>query len=175
MILHCTQKLAARLPSSILISDPASGDSNREQGPLASWHAHLLNLDRRQCVLFCHDATRFVLFLPGLRAPQLADLGRWHRDLFLAVLEAQGLETSLLARVGLMLGPLGVDRETDRSVLGSMREAAQDLEFGALDRAANVMELDPIATSRWLNERPVTAHGQCLWPERAMQELVRKL
>lgn len=74
-----------------------------------------------------------------------------------------------------MLGPLGVDRETDRSVLGSMREAAQDLELGALDRAANVMELDPIATSRWLNERPVTAHGQCLWPEQAMQELVRKL
>lgn len=175
MILHCTHKLAARLPSSVLISDSASGDSNREQGPFASWHAHLLNLDRRQCVLFCHDATRFVLFLPGLRASHLADLGRWHRDLLLAVLEAQGLETSLLARVGLMLGPLGVDRETDRSVLGSMREAAQDLKFGALAQTANVMDLDPITTSRWLNERPVTVHGQCLWPERAMQELVQKL
>ena len=94
-----------------------------------SRHGHLLTLDRRQCVLFCHDATRYVLFLPGLRAPQLADLGRWHRDLFLAVLEVQGLARERIARAGLMLGPLEVQRSTDRSVLGSMRVAADDLKY----------------------------------------------
>ena len=86
-------------------------------------------------MLFCHDATRYVLFLPGLRAPQLAELGRWHRDLFLATLATQWLSDNRLARVELGLG--------------SLRVAAQDLKFCAFDRTANVMELEPIVTSRW--------------------------
>ncbi len=143
-------------------------------GPLMSWHGHLLTLDRRQCVLFCHDATRYVLFLPGLRAPQLADLGRWHRDLFLAVLEVQGLARERIARAGLMLGPLEVQRSTDRSVLGSMRVAADDLKYGMLNRIANVMELEPLATSLVLNERPCRAYGALVWPQQAMRELVEQ-
>jgi hypothetical protein len=174
VILHCTQKLAARIPSTTDLPDPVVAHEGRA-GLLSSWHAHLLTLDRRQCVLFCHDTTRYVLFLPGLRAPQLAELGRWHRDLFLAVLQAQGLAHHHIAGVGLTLGPLCVDPQTDRSVLGSLRVAGQDLKLGALDRATNVMELDPIATSRWLNERPCRIYNRLVWPEQAMQEIVEQL
>ena len=60
--------------------------------------------------------------------------------------EAQGLAHHHIARAGLTLGPLWVDRQTDRSVLGSLRVAAQGLKIGALDRTTNVMELEPIAT-----------------------------
>ncbi|MEK6802496.1 MAG: hypothetical protein AABZ34_07495 [Nitrospirota bacterium] len=142
---------------------------------MSSWHGHLLTLDRRQCVLFCHDITRYVLFMPGLRAPQLAELGHRHRDLFLAVLEAQGLTRERIVRVGLMLGPLEVHRSTDRSVLGSMRVAADDLKYGMLNRTANVMDLDPIATSLALNERPCRANGALMWPQQAMYGLVERL
>lgn len=174
MILHCTQKLATRIPSTSDLPSPEA-EPDGQAGPLISWHAHLLTLDRRQCVLFCHDATRYVLFLPGLRAPQLAELGRWHRELFLATLATQGLSDNRLARVELALGPLCVDRQTDRSVLGSLRVAVQDLKIGALDRATNVMELEPIATSRWLNERPCRVYNRLVWPEQAMREIVEQL
>jgi hypothetical protein len=146
-----------------------------QSGPLTSWHGHLLTLDRRQCVLFCHDATRYVLFMPGLRAPQFADLGRWHRDVFLAVLEAQGLARQHIARAGLLLGPLRTDQAPDRSVLGSMRVAAQDLKIGGLDRTTNVMELDPVKTSLWLNHRPCRVYGRLVWPDGAMREIVEAL
>ncbi len=168
MILHCTKKLATRIPSTTDLPDPGA-ERDGQSGSLSSWHAHLLTLDRRQCVLFCHDATRYVLFLPGLRAQQLAELGRWHRDLFLATLATQGLSDGRLTRVELAFGPLVVDRQTDRSVLGSLRVAAQDLKLGALDRTTNVMELEPIATSRWLNERPCRVYSRLVWPEQAMQ------
>lgn len=174
MILHCTQKLATRLPSTFFLPGPDDGFVSQAHS-LSSWHAHLLTLDRRQCVLFCHDVTRYVLFLPGLRAPQLAELGRWHRDLFLAMLQAQGLPHHHIARAGLTLGPLCTDRQTDRSVLGSLRVAAQDLKFGALDRTTNVMELAPVATSRWLNERPCRVYNRLVWPEQAMREIVEQL
>lgn len=174
MILHCTQKLASRIPTTAEQS-ALGADPGRVAGPLTSWHGHLLTLDRRQCVLFCHDATRYVLFMPGLRAPQLAELGRWHRDLLLAVLQAQGLPHDRIARAALALGPLQMDRHTDRSVLGSMRVVADDLKYGLLSQIANVMELDPISTSLRLSDRPCAVHKKWIQPFSAMRELVEQL
>jgi len=174
VILHCTQKLATRIPSTTDLPDPGVAHEG-QAGPLSSWHGHLLTLDRRQCVLFCQDATRYVLFIPGLRAPQLAELGRWHRELFLAVLQAQGLAHHHIASAGLTLGPLQIDRNTDRSVLSSMNRVAGDLQFGFLRETSNVMELDPIQTSLWLNHRPCTIHKQWIWPDKAMREIVEAM
>lgn len=39
----------------------------------------------------------------------------------------------------------------------------------------NVMDLDPLAACRYLNERPATVYGKLLWPERAMLEAVARL
>ncbi|NOT95553.1 MAG: hypothetical protein HOP00_04510 [Nitrospira sp.] len=166
--------MATRLPSATALQG-LGVERDGQFAPLNSWHAHLLTLDRRQCVLFCHDATRYVLFMPGLRAPQLAELGRWHRDLFLAVLQAQGLAHHHIAHAGLRLGPLQMDRSTDRSVLSSMNRVAGDLQFGLLRETSNVMELDPIKTSLWLNDRPCTVHKKWIWPDKAMREIVEAL
>ncbi|MBL0225606.1 MAG: hypothetical protein IPQ16_08540 [Geobacteraceae bacterium] len=79
MLLHCTQKLAAKLPgvSTTLLAETSS---------LGSWHAHLYTYDRRQCVMFCHDDSRYCLFLPGLVKVDFAKMGQLHRELFLATL-----------------------------------------------------------------------------------------
>jgi hypothetical protein len=76
---------------------------------------------------------------------------------------------------GLTLGPLWVACQTDRSVLGSLRVAAQGLKIGALDRTTNMMELEPIAISRWLNERPGRVYTRLVWPGQAMREIVEAL
>jgi hypothetical protein len=116
-----------------------------------------------------------VLFMPGLRAPQLAELRRWHRELFLAVLQEQGLAHHQIARASLTLGPLQMDRNTDRSVLSSMNRVAGDLQFGFLRETSNVMELDPIQTSLWLNHRPCTIHKKWIWPDKVMREIVEAM
>lgn len=165
MILHCSQKLAAKLPS----VSPTPLD---EASPLGSWHGHLFTLDRRQCVMFCHDATRYVLFLPGLRKADFAELGgKWFRPLYLATLAMFGCPDTQIKKAELALGPMRFDTATDRSVQGSLRVAKQDLEAW-LYRAANVMDLDPLAMSCRLNERPTTVYGKFLWPEKAMLEAV---
>ena len=63
MIFHCTKALASKLPE---VSPKPLTDAN----PLGSWHAHLHVIDRRQCIMFCHDTTRFVLFESGLKKEQ---------------------------------------------------------------------------------------------------------
>jgi hypothetical protein len=173
MLLHCTKRLAAKLPPD-LFRNPPHAVSPDKRTPLGDWHGHLLLLDRRQCVIFCHDRTRYVLFLHGLRAAQFADLGRWHQELFLATLAVQGMPSSHLVRLELMFGPFRIDCRTDRSVLGSLRVAADDLRYGSLPRVANVLDLDPLVISHELNQRPCRVGKACIWPAEAMRKLVEE-
>jgi len=168
MILHCSQKLAARLPS-------VSSAPLEETSPLGSWHAHLFTLDRRQCVMFCHDATRFVLFAAGLRKANFADLDQaCFRPLFLSTLSALGCTTAQRRQVELALGPMRFDTATDRSVQGALRVAKSDAEAWVY-KSPNVMEIDPLVLSCRLNERPTMARGALVWPDRAMRQLVETL
>ena len=165
MLIHCPHKLAAKLPE--VSKSPLDEDS-----PFGSWHGHLFTLDRRQCVMFCHDESRYCLFLAGLRKPHFTEFGStWFRQLFAASLAVIGVPDTQIRKVELMLGPVRYDTATDRSVQGSINIARRDLE-ALVYALPNVMDLDPLAVSVRLNERPATVHGKWRWPARAMLERV---
>lgn len=125
--------------------------------------------------MFCHDATRFVLFLPGLRKAQFDSLGsQWFRLSFTAALAMSGCADAQIRKAELALGPVHFDTATDRSVRGSLRVAMQDLEIW-VHRANHVLELDPLVLSCRLNERPATVRGHLVWPDRAMHALLQTL
>jgi len=166
MLLHCTQKLAAKLPA-------YSTTPLEESSPLGSWHANLYRYDRRQCVLFCHDESRYCLFLPGLVKVDFAGLGRLHRELFLATLMVLDVPELLLKRVSLALGPVQFDRNTDRSVLGSLRTA--DIDLSWLIDDLHVLDCNPLAVSVKLNERPMTVRGRWLDPAQEMLARIDQL
>lgn len=167
MILHCSKTLAAKLPA-------VSSTPLEETSPLGSWHGHVFTLDRRQCVMFMHDASRYALFLPGLRKAQFADLGEGFRSLYLATLTAFGCEATQIKKVELAIGPMRCDTATDRSVQGSLRVAKLDLE-ALLYEVPNVMDLDPLEVSCRLSDRPASVHGAWLRPVKAMLAKVEAL
>lgn len=138
---------------------------------LGSWHAQLYTIDHRQCMMFCHDTTRFVLFLPGLRKEHFATLGKWFRELYSASLTKLECSTAQIKKVELQLGPIWFDSATDRSVQGSMRVAKLDFD-ASLMRVPNVMDLDPVSVSYDLNHRPATVHSELIWPDKLMKEMV---
>ena len=167
MIFHCTKALAAKLPE---VSSVPLADAN----PLGSWHAHLHVIDRRQCVMFCHDATRFILFQAGLRKEQFSNLGKLHRELFKFALISLGVPDSSIKRVELAMGPAQFDTATDRSVLGTLNQSRSDFDC-YIPRYNNILEIDPVDAARWLNERPMNARGVLLWPAKLMLELIGNL
>ena len=119
--------------------------------------------------------TRYCLFMAGLRAPQFADLGRWHREFFAAALAMDGVPDDLIVKAELALGPMTIDRKTDRSVLGVIRIAAQDVEVGFLQHAPHVLMLDPLKVTHWLNQRPVTVYGKFIRPDELMRQSLELL
>lgn len=167
MIFHCAKALAAKLP--IVSSNPLT-DAN----PLGSWHAHLHTIDRRQCVMFCHDSTRFILLEAGLKKEQFKNLGQLHKQLFLASLISLGVPEASLKRVELAMGPALFDTATDRSVLGTLNQSRFEFDF-YLDDFNNILEVDPIIAAKWFNHRPLTARGKWLWADEAMLELIDRL
>ena len=172
MIIHCTKKLAAKLKN---VSQEKRVDNN----PLGDWHANLYVIDRRQCVMFCHDQTRFVLFKPGFKQIDFANLDFWFNDLFANTMLKMRYEPEIIEKALYYVDELRFDTECDRSVEGSMRVAeSQDL-YGILMDVPNVMDLPMYSVSVRLNERPVTTKGmkkrECLWPMKAMHELICSL
>ena len=151
MIIHCTKKLAAKLPE-------VSSEMLAETSPLGSWHAHLYVIDRRNCLLFCHDETRYTVFLPGLRKPELAELGRWFNEAFTASLAYMGLPDNQVRRAELALGAVQFDTNTDRSVQGSLNQMRFMLDC-RLEEVTDVMLLNPLSVTRWLCHTPVSVRG----------------
>ena len=166
MIIHCTKKLASKLPE---VSPEPLGEAN----PLGSWHANLYTIDRRNCILFCHDQTRFVLFMAGLKKEHFANLDFWFRDLFANTLLKLGYDTNLIEKALALLTPTRFDTNCDRSVQGSMRTVRMMELESMLYHVPDVTELLPYSTSAKLNDRPVTVKGmkasECLWPIRDME------
>jgi len=151
MIIHCTKKLATKLPT-------VSSESLLETSPLGSWNANLYNIDRRNCLLFCHDETRYTVFLPGLRKAEFTELGRWFKEAFTASLFYMGMPDNQVRRASLSMGGVLFDTKTDRSVQGSLNQMRFMLDARVAD-VSNVILLNPLSVTRWLCDYPVRIHG----------------
>ena len=167
MIIHCTKKLAAKLPD--VSVEPLHGNN-----PLGEWHANIYTIQRRNCILFCHDQTRFVLFMAGLKQKDFANLDYCFQDLFANTLLKLGYDMDLIEKSLTLLTPARFDTHCNRSVQGSMRTIRMmDLDAALYHANGDVMNLLPYSTSAQLNDRPVTVKGmksnECLWPIKDME------
>ena len=59
-LIRCTQKLFKELKVKPTEELPKFGH-------IGGWHANLLRIDRRKCVLFTNDQTLYSFFVPGLK------------------------------------------------------------------------------------------------------------
>ena len=172
MIIHCTKKLATKLP------DVSNGPLD-EANPLGSWHANIYTIQRRNCIMFCHDQTRFVLFMAGLKQADFANFDYCFQDLFANTLLKSGYDTNLIEKSLALLTPLRFDTHCSRSVQGSMRTVRTMELDAALYHAGDVMSLLPYSTSVQLNHRPVTVKGmkdsECLWPIKDMETWMKEV
>ncbi|SDS98783.1 hypothetical protein SAMN05216198_3342 [Halopseudomonas litoralis] len=177
--LHCTQKLLAKLPvnaSGRLPNTRARPSAANDPGesPLSGWHANLLTLQRRNCVLFVHGTTRFPVLLTCLTKPDFAELGYLFQDGLMNTLLKGGASQAQLNAAARALAPLQCDMLRDRSVQGTLNQMKQDVEHMLwYDRVA-IEHLGPYSTGAWLAERPCGVKGDkdYVWPMKEMLALL---
>lgn len=162
LLIHCTQKLLAEIPARL--TDPASSGE--------SWHANLLRIDRRKCVLFTHDATLYSIFAPGLKMPEFEHLDEvFGQRLFKALLWDEFPQT----HIERMLDACRVVRFTrsnNRSVLGSMNDIRFQIEVD-VEHDGGLANADLAGLQHRLNRIPFSAVGYRYPVEGLREYLVR--
>lgn len=177
--LHCTKKLLAKLPldsSGRLkrkFSLPLAANDGAES-PLSGWHANLLAIQRRHCVLFVHDSTRFPMLAICLTKPDFAELDWWFQDALMNTLLKSDANEAQMEAAASALSQLTCNSECDRSVQATMNQMTQDLEHQIWYDRLSVSELAPYRTGAWLADMPCTVKGvkSWIWPQREMLALL---
>ncbi len=177
--IHVTKKLFTKLPVNELGCLPVDKNTvpfqaELSKNPLTGWHANLIVLQRRNCILMVHDETRFALFMPCLKKPDFANLD-WHfQDTFMNTLLKQGANQQQLESASACLNQLNFDTICDRSVQGTMNQMKGDIERMLSYDNVNVTDVSGYRTGVWLSDRPCTIKGkkECVWPQKAMLNLL---
>lgn len=176
--IHATKKLHAKLPlnaDGLLPNHPGpAAEPVVTANPLSGWHANLLTLQRHNCVLLVHDATRFPLFIKALVKADFAHFNEYFADTLMnTLLKARANQQQLDAAASL-LAPCRFDTVCNRSVQGTLNHMAGDIEHMLLYDSARLEEISAYCTGAWLADRPCNAKGVkgCIWPQDAMLALL---
>lgn len=147
------------------------------QSKLGSWHANLLTIQHRNCLLFVHDQTRFPVFIPALTKPDFANIDWFFDDVLMNTLLKCGATQEQLDTAAALLQPLAFVGGTDRSVLGTLNQLGQDIDHIIYFDSLSVAEMAGYAVSAWLADRPCSVKGQkdYIWPKDAFLELLDRL
>lgn len=161
--------------STLICSDAKLTDlSPPDTPPLSDWHANLLTIQRRNCVLLMHNQTRFPVFIIGLTKPDFAKLDFLFVDSFLNTLLKVGANNQKLQKAASLLGSLTIAKANNRSVQGTMNQMKGYIEHLLWFDQINIMDCSPYRTAAWLAERTCMIKGQkdCIWPIKEMLALL---
>jgi len=148
-ILRCTKKLLKELKVK-----PAEVDD--EFDPLGSWHANLLWIDHRKCVLFTQDATLFSFFVVGLKKPDFQHIREIFGQRMFKSLLREGFPQDQIERMLDAHREITISKSNNRSVLGSMNDLAFQLKWSVAD-AGGLLNTDLNALNHYLNRIPMGA------------------
>lgn len=178
MYIYCTKKLFEKLPASLTEQAPAAQPIGAYSDWL-NWHANVVVMQRRQNLIFVNDVTRFAVFIPVVMQKDLANLPHLFTDVFINTLLKSEIDFELVDKAAKLIQqqPFSFDTVCDRSVQGTMRLMASDIEYELIYDGSKITDFLPYSTSVRISERPCTVKGkkEVVWPNRVMAELLTRL
>ena len=175
MRIHVTRKLADKLKKAGFEIADAPEES---PSALGEWHANITTIQRRQCLVFTHDQTRFTIALTGVTQKEIKALTLWFSDMLANTMMKLGFPDVLVEQATDQVGELSFDTQCSRSVQGTLRTMTVYLESYTWD-GTDIMELGPYSLSASLNDRPCRIKGmkenEHLIPAREMRRLLEQL
>jgi len=119
-LIRCTKKLQKEIglkPNDLVEEDA-------ETGRLGSWHANLLLIDRRKCVLFVNDKTLFNFIIPGVKKAELVKLDDHFKSYLQCILADEGFNKTICDQIQQEYDTIGFASTNNKSVMGSMNDLA---------------------------------------------------
>jgi hypothetical protein len=151
--IQCTKKLLDELR----ISNEETGIILDTPSLLGNWHANLIRIERRKCVLFTNNATLFSFLVPKLIKVDFQNLKSVFMKQLISNLIYEGLEKYVDSVLWECQFNLYFKKTSDRRVLGSMNDMVNLIQMylgqdGGLERM-NILELN-----KGINRTPFKAN-----------------
>lgn len=164
--LRCTKKLLSELRRK-----PSDGTQYADE--LGSWHANLLRIDRRKCVLFTHDKTLYTFFVAGLTKPQFQNFDEVFRQNLFRSLVSENLPQKQIEIFLDDIRKIEITKTNNRSVLGSMNDLAFQLKYQIVDEGG-LLDTDISKLNHDLNRIPMSAIKE-IYSIYELQNLLNKM
>jgi hypothetical protein len=151
-LIRCTKKLQKEMglkPSDLCTEEPRFSF-------LGPWHANLIHIDRRKCVLFVNDNTLFNFIVPDLSRAQIRDLDKLFKNYLSCVLADAGIAEAYRGRILSEYDDVGFANTSSKSVLGSMNDLAFHYTY-SIQEAGGVHSPAVTEIIRRLNRMPMGA------------------
>lgn len=151
-LIRCTKKLQKEM--ALKQSDLCEEEPHFSY--LGPWHANLIHIDRRKCVLFVNDKTLFNFIVPDLSKAQIRDLDKLFKSYLSCVLADAGIPDADRNRILSEYDEVGYANSNSKSVLGSMNDLAFHYKY-SIQEAGGVHSQAVPGIIRRLNRMPMGA------------------
>ena len=151
-LIRCTKKLQKEmgLKSSELV------DSEPTFSFLGSWHANLIYIDRRKCVLFVNDKTLFNFIVPDVNKKQIQQLDELFLSHLQGVMKSEGFSDNIVNKIVAEYKIIDYANTNNKRVLGSMNDLAFHYKLNILEEGGVFSHAIPDIISK-LNHMPMGA------------------
>jgi len=100
---------------------------------LGSWHANLIYIDRRKCILFVNDRTLFNFIVPDVLRAQIRNLKKLFKEYLQCVLSETGIIEAERQKILSEYSEVEYAKTNNKSVLGSMNDLAFNYKYLILE------------------------------------------
>jgi len=158
-LIRCTAKLIKEmgLKKSDLIKE------SPKFSYLGQWHANLIYINRRKCILFANDRTLVNFIVPDVARSEIREIGEMFRDIFRCILVSEGYEKAVVERILAEYSEVGYGKSNNRSVLGSLNDLAFHYEHRILS-CGGVKTYEIPSIIKELNRMPMLATKSTKFP-----------
>lgn len=119
-LIRCTKKLQKEMG----LKQSSLVETSSDTSFLGSWHANLIHIDRRKCILFVNDKTLFNFIAPDATRAQIRELDVLFRSYLSCVLSEEGIKLPQKAKFMAEAEEVAYSNTNNKSVLGSMNDLA---------------------------------------------------
>jgi hypothetical protein len=119
-LIRCTKKLQKEMG----LKKNDVSENEPSESYLGSWHANLIYIDGKKCVLFVNDKTLFNFIVPDILRAHIRELSSIFKVNLECVLASEGVPESAKTTIMSEYDSIQYANTNNKSVLGSMNDLA---------------------------------------------------
>lgn len=153
-LIRCTQKLIKEMG----LKKAELSTAEPKFSYLGSWHANLLHIDGRKCILFVNDKTLFNFIAPNVKRKEIKNLSGMFNEHLIYALSSENLTDETKEKIKNEYKDISYATTNNKKVLGSMNDLAFHYKHHILSEGGIFSALIPIIINK-LNHMPMGAVG----------------